>query len=108
MAAARGRRVFDLVVTRLPWTIGNNELREYFAQYGTVKACRVAFDQKTGFSKGFGFIGFSNPATVQAALKKGFHVMDGQKVQVQLKKNGDSTVGTKQLRITEILDTENS
>lgn len=106
--AANGRRAFDLVITRLPWTIGNNELREYFSQYGAVKACRVAFDQKTGFSKGFGFVGFSNPAIVQAALKKGVHVMDGQRVQVQLKKNGESSLGARQLRITEIMDTENT
>ncbi|KAJ8044342.1 SRA stem-loop-interacting RNA-binding protein, mitochondrial [Holothuria leucospilota] len=108
MAAANGRKVFDLVVTRLPWTIGTNELREYFTQFGTVKACKVAFDQSTGFSKGFGFVGFANPASAQTALRKGFHVMDGQKVQVQIKKNGENSLGTRQLRITELLETENT
>ncbi|XP_038072698.1 SRA stem-loop-interacting RNA-binding protein, mitochondrial-like [Patiria miniata] len=83
--AARGaiRKVHEIFVSRLPWTAGTTELRDYFAQFGTIRTCRLNYDQKTGFSKGFAFVAFQSEDGVEKVLQQDQHVIDGQKVGVQ-------------------------
>ncbi|XP_063966746.1 SRA stem-loop-interacting RNA-binding protein, mitochondrial-like isoform X1 [Lytechinus pictus] len=73
------RKGFEVFVSKLPWTVGVQELRTYFSQFGPVRNCRIAFDDSTGFSKGFGFVSFSNTSGIQSALNKDQHILDGQK-----------------------------
>ncbi|XP_029453532.1 SRA stem-loop-interacting RNA-binding protein, mitochondrial [Rhinatrema bivittatum] len=83
MAALHTRRVFELFVARVPWTVAGKEIKEYFAQFGSVKKCLLPFDRETGFHRGFCWIGFTSEEGLQNALQKDQHVIEGCKLQVQ-------------------------
>ncbi|KAM6462186.1 SRA stem-loop-interacting RNA-binding protein, mitochondrial isoform 1-T1 [Liasis olivaceus] len=82
--AMRGvsRRVFEVFVRRIPWNVEENELREYFAQFGPVKKCILPFNVETGFHKGFGWIGFATEEGRSNALLKD-HIFDGRQLEVK-------------------------
>ncbi|KAG5265351.1 hypothetical protein AALO_G00241350 [Alosa alosa] len=82
-AATASKKVFEVFVSRVPWTVASKEMREYFAQFGQVKKCQMPFDKETGFHRGFCWIGFSSEEGLQNALQKDPHVMEGSKLQVQ-------------------------
>ena len=45
-----------LYVGNLPYTTTDEELRELFAQHGSVESAVVITDRETGRSRGFGFV----------------------------------------------------
>ena len=45
-----------LFVGNLPWSVGDAELAEIFADHGEVQSARVISDRDTGRSRGFGFV----------------------------------------------------
>jgi RNA recognition motif-containing protein len=45
-----------LFVGNLPWSVGDAELGEIFADHGEVQSARVISDRDTGRSRGFGFV----------------------------------------------------
>lgn len=45
-----------LFVGNLPWSVGDAELAEVFADLGEVESARVITDRDTGRSRGFGFV----------------------------------------------------
>jgi RNA recognition motif-containing protein len=48
--------VKKIYVGNLPWSVGDTELRELFAPFGTVHSASVVNDRETGRSRGFGFV----------------------------------------------------
>uniref|UniRef100_A0A8D8X3F9 TAR DNA-binding protein 43 n=1 Tax=Cacopsylla melanoneura TaxID=428564 RepID=A0A8D8X3F9_9HEMI len=61
----------DLVVLGLAWKTSDEELKEYFEQYGELEFAKVKTDRNTGRSKGFGFIRFADPEVqVRVMLKR--------------------------------------
>ncbi len=46
----------NLYVGNLPFNTTSDDLREAFAQYGTVTRVQVITDRETGRSRGFGFV----------------------------------------------------
>ncbi|KAM7163877.1 SRA stem-loop-interacting RNA-binding protein, mitochondrial [Macrochelys suwanniensis] len=88
MAATRGssRRVFELFVSRIPWTLTTKELKDYFAQFGTVRKCMLPFDKETGFHKGLCWVGFSSEEGLHNALQKESHILEGVKLQIRQQK----------------------
>jgi len=50
----------DLIVLGLPWKITEDELKEYFEQFGETVMVQIKKDPKSGQSKGFGFVKFSD------------------------------------------------
>lgn len=52
-------------------------LREYFSQFGEVQECTVMRDSATGRSRGFGFLTFKDPKTVNTVMVKE-HYLDGK------------------------------
>lgn len=52
-------------------------LREYFSQFGEVTECTVMRDGATGRSRGFGFLTFRDPKTVNIVMVKE-HQLDGK------------------------------
>jgi RNA recognition motif-containing protein len=72
-----------LFVGNLPYTATNEELGEYFAQFGEVTSAAVIMDRATGRSKGFGFVEMTNDEEADAAIAKGDGAeMDGRKLTV--------------------------
>ncbi|XP_054826425.1 SRA stem-loop-interacting RNA-binding protein, mitochondrial [Eublepharis macularius] len=82
-AVGASRRVFELFVTRVPWTASANEVREYFGQFGTVRKCILPFDKETGFHKGLCWVGFSTEEGLNNALQKETHILEGVKIEVK-------------------------
>ncbi|XP_041431148.1 uncharacterized protein LOC121397767 [Xenopus laevis] len=68
-----------LHVSPLSFCTGN--LKEYFSQYGVVKRCLLAFD-KTGFHRGYCWVGFASEEGLQNTLQKDAHQLEGSKLQV--------------------------
>ena len=66
-----------LFVGGLPYAAISEDLREYFAQCGTVMSATVITDRVTGQSRGFGFVEMSTEAEAQAAIAK----LNGQSLQ---------------------------
>lgn len=56
-------------------------LRDYFSQFGEVVECTVMRDGATGRSRGFGFLTFKDPKTVNIVMVKE-HYLDGKIVGV--------------------------
>ncbi|NXX42956.1 SLIRP protein, partial [Tricholaema leucomelas] len=76
----RSRRLFDIFVTQLPWTVSSKEVKEYFSQFGSVQRCQLPFDRDTGFHRRYCWIKFSNARDVQNVFQKDSHVLEGAKV----------------------------
>ncbi|KAK5662728.1 hypothetical protein OQA88_6135 [Cercophora sp. LCS_1] len=61
----------------LNWETTDQSLRDYFSQYGEVVECTVMRDGATGRSRGFGFLTFKDPKTVNIVMVKE-HYLDGK------------------------------
>ncbi|XP_034072474.1 SRA stem-loop-interacting RNA-binding protein, mitochondrial [Gymnodraco acuticeps] len=81
--AAPSKKVFEIFVNKIPWTLATKEMKEYFAQFGHVKKCLLPFDKETGFHKGFCWVGFTTEEGLNNALQKDSHTLEGAKLQVQ-------------------------
>ena len=56
---------------------GLESLKDYFSQFGEVMECTVMRDGATGRSRGFGFLTFKDPKTVNIVMVKE-HYLDGK------------------------------
>ncbi|TGZ85622.1 RNA-binding domain-containing protein [Ascodesmis nigricans] len=61
----------------LNWETTDESLKEYFSQFGEVVECTVMRDGPTGRSRGFGFLTFKDPKTVNIVMVKE-HYLDGK------------------------------
>jgi RNA recognition motif-containing protein len=61
----------NLYVGNLPFNTTAEELREAFAQYGTVARAQVITDRETGRSRGFGFVEMEDGAEEAVAKMNG-------------------------------------
>ncbi len=66
-----------IYIGNLPWSVGDKELAEMFASYGDVSEAVVIKDKYSGRSKGFGFVTFSDEASVAKAVSE----MNGKDVE---------------------------
>ena len=57
-----------LYVGNLSYQTGEENLRTYFASFGTVESVKLITDRDTGNSKGFGFIEMGSDEEAQAAI----------------------------------------
>ena len=60
--------IMRLFVGNLPWSIGDDELRDLFSEFGEVTDSKVINDRETGRSRGFGFIEIDDDGG-EAAIK---------------------------------------
>src|SRR5512134_2255893 len=67
-----------LYVGNLPYSTSEDELRELFAQAGSVVSVAIIRDRDSGRSKGFGFVEMESEADAQNAISKfnSFHMGD--------------------------------
>lgn len=64
-----------IFVGGLPQTCDSNRLGEHFSQFGNVIEAKVHMDPATQRSKGFGYVGFDSPRSVELALASGRNVV---------------------------------
>ncbi len=58
-----------LFVGNLSWGLSNDDLKEAFAQAGTVVSATIMTDRATGRSRGFGFVEMETAEEAQAAIE---------------------------------------
>ncbi|XP_025976166.1 SRA stem-loop-interacting RNA-binding protein, mitochondrial [Dromaius novaehollandiae] len=83
VAGRRSRKLFDIFVAEVPWTVSSKELKEYFSQFGPVQRCQLPFDRDTGFHKRYCWIKFSTPEDVQNVFQKDSHILEGAKLSLR-------------------------
>ncbi|MBI2278557.1 MAG: RNA-binding protein [Candidatus Brennerbacteria bacterium] len=59
-----------LYVGNLPYSTNESELKDMFAEAGTVSSATVITDKFSGRSKGFGFVEMSSDSEADAAVEK--------------------------------------
>jgi RNA recognition motif-containing protein len=60
--------VTNIYVGNLPYSTGEAELSDLFAQFGQVARASIVMDRETGRSRGFGFVEMANDNEAQAAI----------------------------------------
>lgn len=60
----------NIYVGNMSYGISEGDLKEIFAEYGSVEKVNVIIDRETGNSKGFGFVEMSNDADAAKAIKE--------------------------------------
>lgn len=59
-----------LYVGNLPFSLGENDIQEVFAEYGEVASVKLITDKMSGRKKGFGFVEMANDADAQKAINE--------------------------------------
>lgn len=60
----------NIYVRNLNFSLTEDELRQVFAQFGTVDSVKIIKDKFTGRAKGFGFVEMPNESEGNAAIEK--------------------------------------
>jgi len=58
-----------LLVRNIERSVTEAQLRTLFEAYGTLQSCTIVLDNKTGVSKGFGFVEMPKTGEAKAATK---------------------------------------
>ena len=66
MAGSDGKRLY---VGNLPWRATDEDLRDLFGGYGSLKEVKLMVDRDTGRSRGFAFVEFDDGPAAGKALK---------------------------------------
>ncbi|XP_039746530.1 RNA-binding protein Musashi homolog Rbp6 isoform X2 [Pararge aegeria] len=69
-----------MFVGGLSWQTSPESLRDYFNKFGEITEVMVMKDPTTRRSRGFGFITFGDPASVDKVLAQATHELDGKKI----------------------------
>lgn len=81
--ASIARNLHKLYVGNIPWTVGHNELKQYFSKYGHVSLATVVFDRNTGLSRNYGFVVYSSREGFENATNIGNHQLEGNTLKVE-------------------------
>ena len=66
----------NIYVSNLSFNVRDEDLQEYFAEYGEIASAKVIMDKFTGKSRGFAFVEMPN----DEAAKKAIQELDGASV----------------------------
>ncbi|XP_013167262.1 PREDICTED: RNA-binding protein squid isoform X2 [Papilio xuthus] len=69
-----------LFVGGLSWETTDKELRDHFSAYGEIESINVKTDPNTGRSRGFAFIVFKAPDSIDKVMAAGDHTINNKKV----------------------------
>lgn len=58
----------NIYVSNLSFNVNDEDLREFFAEYGDVSSAKVITDKFTGRSRGFGFVEMPDQEAAQKAI----------------------------------------
>ena len=71
-----------LYVGNLPFSATETELRDLFAQHGTVESAKVVNDRDTGRPRGFGFVDMPSDDAANAIQHLNGYEMNGRPLRV--------------------------
>ena len=58
----------NIYVSNLSFNVQDEDLREFFTEYGEVTSAKVIMDKATGKSRGFGFVEMPDAAAAKKAI----------------------------------------
>jgi RNA recognition motif-containing protein len=70
-------KTMNIYVSNLSFNVQDEDLREFFAEYGEVSSAKVIMDKFTNRSRGFGFVEMPDNASAQKAIQE----LDGATVE---------------------------
>lgn len=77
----------NIYVSNLGFSVQDEDLKEYFEEYGVVNSAKVITDKFTNRSRGFGFVEMSDDAAAQKAIKElNGAVVEGRTISVTVAK----------------------
>ena len=77
----------NIYVSNLSFNVTDEDLQDYFAEYGEVSSAKVIMDKYTNRSKGFGFVEMSDDAAAQKAIAElDGGMVDGRAIKVMVAK----------------------
>lgn len=59
----------NIYVGNLPFSATESDMRDLFAEYGTVDSVAIVLDRETGRPRGFGFVELGTDARAQDAIR---------------------------------------
>lgn len=78
---SRTKKIF---VGGIPLTLTEDEMREYFSNYGEIVELQIMLDHVTGRSRGFGFVTFDSEEAVDKIFVDGqLHELGGKQVEIK-------------------------
>jgi RNA recognition motif-containing protein len=73
----------NIYVSNLSFAVRDEDLREYFTEYGEVSSVRVIMDKFTNRSRGFAFVEMQDDAAAQKAIQElDGATVDGRSIKV--------------------------
>ena len=73
----------NIYVSNLSFNVQDEDLREFFTEYGEVTSAKVITDKFTGKSRGFGFVEMSdNEAALKAIAELDNGIVEGRTIKV--------------------------
>ena len=77
----------NIFVSNLSFAVQDEDLREYFAEYGEVSSARIIMDKFTNRSRGFAFVEMPDEAAAQKAIAElDGAIVDGRTIKVNVAK----------------------
>lgn len=73
-----------IYVGNLSYQVSQEDLNEFFGQFGAIQDVKLIKDRETGRSKGFAFITFENTDGMQGALDLNGSEYEGRKIKVSV------------------------
>lgn len=81
--ASTARSLQKIFVGNIPWSVGHQELRDFFKQFGRIVSANVVYDKSTGCSKGFGFVVFANSEPLSKLESNSRLLLEGNYLSLQ-------------------------
>ncbi len=77
----------NIYVSNLSFAVQDEDLREFFAEYGEVTSAKIITDKFTRRSRGFGFVEMPDDAAAEKAIKElDGGMVDGRAIKVTVAK----------------------
>jgi len=74
--------VKTLYVGNIPWSTKEDDLKEFFSEFGEVIECRIITERATGRSRGYGFVEVNEEQMDEIMEKTNGFELDGRKLVV--------------------------
>jgi len=82
-----------LFVGGLPYSLTENQLKDLFAEFGTVTSCSLIIDRYSGQSKGFGFVDLDDADADKAIETLNGKEIEGRKIVVNIARPAEDRGG---------------
>jgi RNA recognition motif-containing protein len=71
----------NIFIRNLPIDVNNEDLRDFFTEYGKVSSAQIIRDKFTGFSRGFGYVEMPDEEAAKKAIRElNRGKIDGQEI----------------------------